>query len=83
VIELTEPQVWAALGILLAFLTATLTITNRTISVQIGSLRNEMKSEIGGLRVEMNARFDTVNVRIDNLDRDVQALTDKVFGAGS
>lgn len=36
-IELTEPQVWAALGILLAFLTATLTITNRTITVQIGS----------------------------------------------
>jgi hypothetical protein len=82
VIELTEPQVWAALGILLGFLTATLTVTTRTITVQIGGLRNEIRSEIGGLRVEMNARFDTVNVRIDNLDRDVQALTDKVFGTG-
>jgi phage host-nuclease inhibitor protein Gam len=100
-ISMTEPQVWAALGILLAFLTATLTIVTRTISVQVGGLRGELHSEIGGLHNEMNvrfeamhtemnarfdavddkfdARFDRVQDQISTLDRDVQALTARVF----
>jgi phage-related protein len=99
---LTEPQVWTIIGLLFAtlmgFLTATLTLTTRTISTQIGglrrevetqigglrgeigSLRNEMGAQIDGLRAEMNARFDTVNTQIATLDRDVQALTNEVFG---
>jgi hypothetical protein len=92
VITLTEPQTWTALGVLAAALlgtiTAMTTILTRTVSVQIGSLRNEMvsgfdgvRSEIGGLRAEMNARFETVNTRIDGLDRDVQALAVHVFGS--
>ncbi|TAL40829.1 MAG: hypothetical protein EPN91_12185 [Salinibacterium sp.] len=101
---LTEPQVWTIIGLLfatlMAFLTATLTLTTRTISAQIGGLRNEMgglrgemeaqigglrremESQIGGLRAEMNGRFDTVNTQIATLDRDVQALTNEVFGRG-
>ena len=52
------------------------------------SLRAEMlsgfdslRSEVGGLRAEMNARFETVGVRMDSLDRDVQAVANRVFGA--
>jgi hypothetical protein len=49
----------------------------------MGGLRGEMLGEIGGLRGEMNARFDAVNQRLDDgfstLDRDVQALTRRVF----
>ncbi|HEU4848813.1 MAG TPA: hypothetical protein VFS93_00190 [Terrimesophilobacter sp.] len=98
---MTEPQVWTAVAILLAFLTATLTVVTRTISVQVGSLRREflaeigstrsgLGTEIGGLRSEMNARFDAVHDKFDarldrvqdqisTLDRDVQALTARVF----
>lgn len=79
VIELTEPQIWTVIGVLFLFLTATLTITTRVITVQIGSLRNEMKTEFSGLRAEMNARFEGVNSRIDSLDRDVQALAKRAF----
>jgi hypothetical protein len=50
------------------------------------SVRSELRSEVGGLRTEMNARFETVdvrfeavNTRLDGLDRDVQALVDRVF----
>ena len=39
-----------------------------------------MRSEVGGLRAEMNARFETVGVRMDSLDRDVQAVASRVFG---
>jgi hypothetical protein len=44
-------------------------------------LRAEFRSEIGGLRVEMNARFEVVDTRFESLDRDVQALANKVFGS--
>ena len=51
------------------------------------SVRSELRSEIGGLRAEMNARFeavdarfDTVNTKIEGLDRDVQLLMNREFG---
>jgi len=36
----------------------------------------------GGLCQEMNARFETVEAKLDHLDGDVSALTSHVFGAG-
>jgi len=38
-------------------------------------------AEIDGLREATDAKFDTINVKLDTLDRDVQALTRHVFGA--
>lgn len=43
-------------------------------------LRGEMRGEMLGLRGEMNARFDTVETKIEHLDRDVAALMRKVWG---
>lgn len=65
------------------------------LSAELGGLRAEMRAELGGLRAEMNARFEavdarfeavdarfeTVDVRFDHLDRDVAALSKRVFGA--
>ena len=97
-IDLTEAQTWTVIATLSAALLGTITVVTtvlmRTISTQIGSVRNEMlglrsemlsgldgvRSEIGGLRAEMNARFETVGVRMDSLDRDVQAVAGRVFG---
>ncbi|GAA4773138.1 hypothetical protein [Microbacterium gilvum] len=57
------------------------------LRTEIGSVRSELRTEIGsvrtelgGLRTEMNARFDAVGTRIDHLDRDVAALTRRVMG---
>ena len=51
------------------------------------SVRSDLRSEIGGLRAEMNARFEavdarfnTVNTKIEGLDRDVQLLMNREFG---
>lgn len=53
---------------------------------ELSSLRSETTNEISSLRAENSARFDaiaaqfeTVHVKIDNLDRDVQAIARKVF----
>ncbi len=95
VIALTEAQTWATIGVLSAALIGMITVVTsvlkRTITVQVGSLRNELvtgfdsvradfRSEIGGLRAEMNARFEVVDMRFESLDRDVQAVANKVFG---
>lgn len=89
-ITLTEPQVWTIIGVFAATLLGTMTLLTKSIGGQMTSLRNEITSEItslrnemmtgfDALRAEMNARFETVNVRLDNLDRDVQALSERVF----
>lgn len=85
---MTEPQVWTVIGVLAAtlasFVAASLTMITRTVNVQfervsekidlkIDGLRGELKGDVAGLRGEMNAR-------LDSLDRDVQALANRVWG---
>ncbi|RYY43717.1 MAG: hypothetical protein EON53_13785 [Actinomycetales bacterium] len=57
------------------------------MGTEIGSLRSEMgtelrsvRGEIGSLRTEMQAEFASVRTEIKHLDRDVQALSRRVFG---
>ena len=83
---MTEPQVWTIIGVFAATLLGTMTLLTKSIGGQmtslrseIASLRNEMVAGFASLRAEMNARFETVNVRLDNLDRDVQALSERVL----
>lgn len=49
---------------------------------QIQSLRGEVTGQIKGLRGEvagLHTRFDSLEKRVDNLDRDVQAITDRLW----
>ena len=69
-IVVTEPQVWTMIGLMAAVFFGTMTLIS-TMFTRV------VRSEIGGLRGEMNARFDAVNSRIDNLDRDVQFLMNR------
>lgn len=72
VIALTEAQVWTVIAVLAAtlvgFVTLTITLLMRTVTAQVEGLRNEMI-----------ARFEGMDHRFDALDRDVQALTRRVF----
>lgn len=105
---MSEPQIWAALGILAAACVGMVTVTTQllmraiasvTTTLQgeisslrnetkvefacvrgeIVSLRNETKTEIAGLRTELDLRFTGLQTQIDGLDRDVQAITKRVF----
>ncbi|MCK8476469.1 hypothetical protein [Microbacterium aurugineum] len=81
---MNDAQIWTMIGSFTALMFSTLTIVStlfvRIVRSEIGGLRTEMNGQIGGLRTEMNARFDTVNTRIDALDRDVQAIVKRTFG---
>ncbi len=72
VIQLTEPQVWTLIGV---FATSTFAMMGLITSM----FTHVVRAEIGGLRGEMNARFDATDRRLDGLDRDVQALTRRAF----
>ena len=84
---MNDAQTWTVIGVVSAVLFSMLGVVS-TLFVRI------LRAEIGGLRGEMNARFDAVNskfdvvhsridamsARIDGLDRDVQALVKRTFG---
>jgi hypothetical protein len=71
VITLTESQVWSLIGLLGAAILASPTV-----------IVLYLRSEIGGLRREMMARFEMVDRRFDHLDRDIQAFARVVFPEG-
>ncbi len=81
---MNDAQIWTMIGcftaLMLGMLTVVSTLFIRVVRTEIGGLRDEMNAQIGGLRGEMNARFDTVNTRIDGLDRDMQAVVKRSFG---
>lgn len=81
---LNDAQIWTMIGAFTALMFGMLAVVStlfvRVLRAEINGLRNEMNGQIGGLRSEMNARFDAVNVRIDGLDRDVQAIVKRTFG---
>ncbi|WP_372983882.1 hypothetical protein, partial [Microbacterium sp.] len=81
---MNDAQIWTMIGCFTALMFGMLTVVStlfiRVVRTEIGGLRGEMNAQIGGLRGEMNARFDAVNTRIDGLDRDMQAVVKRSFG---
>jgi hypothetical protein len=76
VITVTEPQVWVLIGVFSAALFG-------MIGIITTSFNRTLTASIEGLRDTMNAKFETLNVRLDSMDRDIQALSRHVFGADS
>lgn len=92
---MTEPQVWTVIGVLAAtlvsFVAASLTMITRTVNVQFervseridlrfDGLRGELKGDIAELRTELKGDIGTLHTRLDSLDRDVQAITNRMWG---
>lgn len=83
-ITVTEPQVWVLIGVLAAAIFS-------MIGIVTTSFNRNLATAIGGLRDTMDARFETVDARFDALDakftgkfdvldRDIQALSRRIFG---
>lgn len=70
---MNDAQIWTMIGCFTALMFGMLTVVS-TLFVRV------VRAEIGGLRGEMNARFDAVSTRIDGLDRDMQAVVKRSFG---
>lgn len=91
-----EPQVWTIIGgfltAIFAMLGVVTTSFNRTVRTEIGGLRGEMNAKFERVdaqfeRVDaqferVDAQFERVYDRLNYLDRDVQAITRRVFPEG-
>lgn len=89
-IQMNEPQVWTLIGVFAAGLFATITFTTqvmwRSINGRFDAFQAEMKTEFASIRAEtaaqfdaVNAKFDAMQTRIEHLDRDIQAISRRVF----
>lgn len=65
---MNEPQVWTLIGVFSAAMFSL-----------VGLVVGYVRAEIGGLRAEMIARFERVDVQFAALDRDMQAIAKRVF----
>ncbi|KYJ98219.1 hypothetical protein [Microbacterium sp. CH1] len=80
-------QVWTMIGAFTALMMGMLTVVStlfiRVLRSEIGGLRNEMTARFDAVNTRFDAvgtRIDGVNTRIDGLDLHVQALVKRTFG---
>jgi len=70
---MTEPQTWALLGIfttiMLGGMTLMTTLLTRTLNAAIGGLRGEMNARFEAV----DTKFDAVNTRIDHMHHEMDA----------
>lgn len=81
---MTEPQVWVLMGIfataifgMLGWQTASF---NRNLMIVRDSLRETMETRFEAQNERIDARFAILEAKIENLDKDVQAIARHVFG---
>lgn len=73
VIELSEPQVWVLIGVFAAALFA-------LIGIVTTNFNRTMDARFEAIRSDVNAKFDVINIKLENMDRDIQALSRHVSG---
>ena len=67
-------MIGAFTALMMGMLTVVSTLFIRVLRSEIGGLRNEMNGQLGGLRNEMTARFDAVGTRIDGVNARIDGL---------
>ena len=77
---MTEPQVWVLIGVFAAAFFALIGIVTTNFNRTMVARFETMDARFEGLRSEMNAKFDIINMKLENMDRDIQALSRHVFG---
>ncbi|HRP99621.1 MAG TPA: hypothetical protein PK781_04080 [Terrimesophilobacter sp.] len=87
---MNDPQIWTLLGvfaaIMLGGMTFMTTMLMRTMTTAIGGVHARIDGLAGEMKAgfaAVDAKFETVYVKLEHLDRDVSALSRKVFGIPS
>ncbi|MFJ4165568.1 hypothetical protein ACIPY5_08420 [Microbacterium sp. NPDC089698] len=76
---MTEPQVWTLIGVFAAVMLGGMTLMTTLLTRTISAKSDAADSRIETLRVEMNARFDTMDVKFSTLDREVATLAERFW----
>ncbi|MEO7123194.1 MAG: hypothetical protein ABI400_08790 [Lacisediminihabitans sp.] len=71
---MTEPQVWVLIGVFAAAFFA-------LIGIVTTNFNRTMDARFDAVRADLDAKFDVTNVKLENMVRDIQAISRQVFGA--
>ncbi|GAA1167768.1 hypothetical protein MOX01_31350 [Microbacterium oxydans] len=79
---MNDAQIWTMIGSFTVLMFSTLTVVStlfvRILRSEIGGLRTEMNGQIGGLRTEMNGQIDglrtEMNTRFDSVNTRIDGL---------
>ncbi|MFJ2370324.1 hypothetical protein [Microbacterium sp. NPDC087665] len=75
---MNDAQIWAMIGaftaLMLGMLTVVSTLFIRVVRSEIGGLRSEMNGQIGGLRSEMNGLRGEMTARFDAVNTRIDGL---------
>jgi hypothetical protein len=80
VIELTEPQVWVLIGVFAAAFFGMIGIVTTNFNRTMNAKFETMEARFGAMETRVDTKFDIINVKLENMDRDIQALSRHVFG---
>ena len=82
---MTEPQVWTMIGVMAVVFFGTMTLIStmftRVVRSEIGGLRGEMNAQFNAVDARFNAvdaRFDTVDVRFEAVNARFDAMSDRI-----
>lgn len=81
---MTEPQVWVLIGVFAAAIFSMMGIVTTSFTRTLTQSLARVDTRIDSLRDVMDARFEALDTKFsgkfDLLDKDIQALSRRVFG---
>ncbi|AZS39532.1 MULTISPECIES: hypothetical protein [Microbacterium] len=85
---MNDAQIWTMIGSFTVLMFSTLTVVStlfvRILRSEIGGLRTEMNGQIGGLRTEMNGQIDglrtEMNARFDSVNTRFDSVNTRIDG---
>ncbi|MFT4052225.1 MAG: hypothetical protein QM677_08260 [Microbacterium sp.] len=91
---MTEPQSWVLIGLFTTIMLGGMTLMTTFITRTIDGLRGEMNARFAAvdarfeavdarfdaMSATVDARFDAISTKIEHLDRDVTAITRRMWG---
>ena len=79
-IELTEPQVWVLIGVFAAAIFGMLSWQTVSFNRNLTVVGDSLRESIISLGKVQDARFEILEQRLENMNRDIQAISRHVFG---
>lgn len=76
---MTEPQVWTLIGVFAAVMLGGMTLMTTLLARTMTAKFEAVDARFDALRTEMNARFDTMEVKFAGLDKEVATLAERFW----
>lgn len=76
---MNDPQVWTLIGVFAAVTVGAITLLLRQNDKVNASLRNEIAARFDGLQGRMDAKFEAIDRRLDDLDREAANLATRFW----